>query len=71
MSYLGLESHEFHQESLRLLRPGAFGGMLSFGVKGGDVDVGRDVVDRLRLASNLANVGEWILAFLPSLRVTN
>ena len=45
--------------------------MLSFGIKGGAVDVGRDVVDRLRLASNLANVGEYLLDFLSSLQVTN
>ena len=56
VSYLGLPSHAFHVEALRLLRPNAFGGMISFGVKGG-AEVGREVVDRLRLASNLANVG--------------
>ena len=58
MSYLGLESHAFHKEGLRLLRPNAFGGMLSFGVKG-DAKVGSAVVDSLRLASNLANVGAY------------
>ncbi|RPD56820.1 O-acetylhomoserine ami [Lentinus tigrinus ALCF2SS1-7] len=57
VSYPGLESHKFHKVALRLLRPNAFGGMLNFGVKG-DAQVGRDVVDRLRLASNLANVGD-------------
>lgn len=57
VSYLGLESHAYHKEGLRLLRPGAFGGMLSFGVKG-DAKIGSQVVDRLRLASNLANVGD-------------
>ncbi|KAL1942237.1 hypothetical protein VTO73DRAFT_6301 [Trametes versicolor] len=57
VSYLGLESHSYHKEGLRLLRPGAFGGMLSFGVKG-DAKIGSQVVDRLRLASNLANVGD-------------
>ena len=57
MSYLGLESHASHKEALRLLRPNAFGGMISFGVKG-DARVGSEVVDRLRLASNLANVGD-------------
>ena len=34
-----------------------FGGVLSFGVKG-DNDVASNVVDRLKLASNLANVGD-------------
>ena len=58
VSYLGLPSHPSHQEALRLLRPNAFGGMLSFGIKGNDAKVGSEVVDRLRLASNLANVGD-------------
>ncbi|PIL32568.1 hypothetical protein GSI_05271 [Ganoderma sinense ZZ0214-1] len=58
VSYLGLPSHEFYKEALRLLRPNAFGGMLSFGIKGSDAKVGSEVVDRLRLASNLANVGD-------------
>ena len=59
MSYLGLPSHEFHKEALRLLRTKtAFGGMLSFGIKGSDAKIGSEVVDRLRLASNLANVGD-------------
>lgn len=59
VSYLGLESHAFHKEALRLLRPNAFGGMLSFGVMG-DAKVGSEVVDNLRLASNLANVGAYL-----------
>ncbi len=40
-----------------MLRPKLFGGMLNFGVKGG-AEVGRAVVDNLRLATNLANVGD-------------
>ena len=35
----------------------AYGGVLSFGVKG-DATVGSKVVDALKLASNLANVGD-------------
>ena len=57
VSYLGLESHPSHKEALRLLRPGVFGGMLNFGIKG-DAAVGAAVVDAMRLASNLANVGQ-------------
>ncbi|RDX50735.1 O-acetylhomoserine ami [Lentinus brumalis] len=57
VSYLGLESHESYQDALRVLRPNAFGGMLTFGVKG-DAQVGSEVVDKLKLASNLANVGD-------------
>ena len=58
VSYVGLESHPSHQLALKTLRRGAFGGMLSFGVEGGDPAVGSKVVDSLRLASNLANVGD-------------
>ncbi|KAM5541630.1 hypothetical protein V8D89_004820 [Ganoderma adspersum] len=57
VSYLGLESHESYLDALRLLRPNAFGGMLTFGVKG-DAQVGSEVVDKMKLASNLANVGD-------------
>jgi Cys/Met metabolism PLP-dependent enzyme len=58
VSYLGLECHPSHQLALKTLREYAFGGMLSFGVKGNDAAVGSKVVDSLRLASNLANVGD-------------
>ncbi|KAG2105421.1 Cys/Met metabolism PLP-dependent enzyme-domain-containing protein [Suillus cothurnatus] len=57
VSYLGLENHAYHQTAKKLLRPNAFGGVLSFGVKG-DVSVASTVVDSLKLASNLANVGD-------------
>lgn len=57
VSYLGLESHSYHQKAKELLRPNAFGGVLSFGIKG-DVSVASTVVDSLKLASNLANVGD-------------
>ncbi len=58
VSYVGLESHPSHQLALKTLRRGIFGGMLSFGVKGSDPAVGSQVVDSLKLASNLANVGD-------------
>lgn len=63
VSYPGLPSHSSHETAKRLLRPGAYGGVLSFGVKGG-VEAGTKVIDNLRLASNLANVGPCT----PSLR---
>ncbi|KAH8109064.1 O-acetylhomoserine ami [Phellopilus nigrolimitatus] len=60
--YTGLESHESHELAKRLMRRNAYGGVLSFGVLaegGADATaVGRAVVDRLKLASNLANVGD-------------
>ncbi|KAI0259175.1 O-acetylhomoserine ami [Gloeopeniophorella convolvens] len=58
VSYLGLPAHPSHQLALKTLRENAFGGVLSFGIRGGDAAVGSKVVDSLRLASNLANVGD-------------
>ncbi|KAG2036629.1 Cys/Met metabolism PLP-dependent enzyme-domain-containing protein [Suillus americanus] len=57
VSYLGLESHPYHQKAKKLLRPNVFGGVLSFGAKG-DVSAASTVVDSLKLASHLANVGD-------------
>ncbi|KAF8174545.1 Cys/Met metabolism PLP-dependent enzyme-domain-containing protein [Pholiota molesta] len=57
VSYLGLKSHESHELANKLLRANYYGGMISFGVKG-DVAQASKVVDSLKLASNLANVGD-------------
>ena len=57
MSYLGLPSHGSHTLAKRFLRANAYGGVLSFGIKG-DVKKATKVVDSLRLASHLANVGD-------------
>ncbi|KAJ6571378.1 O-acetylhomoserine ami [Mycena capillaripes] len=57
VSYLGLPEHPSHQRALATLRPGAFGGVLNFGVKGDTIQASK-VVDLLKLASNLANVGD-------------
>ncbi|KAK5072541.1 Homocysteine/cysteine synthase [Lithohypha guttulata] len=56
VSYPGLESHASHQLAKKYL-PRGFGGVLSFGVKGG-ADAGSQVVDGFKLISNLANVGD-------------
>jgi O-acetylhomoserine/O-acetylserine sulfhydrylase len=58
VSYVGLETHPSHELALKTLRESAFGSVLSFGVKGKDAAGGSKVVDSLRLASNLANVGD-------------
>jgi len=52
VSYPGLESHQSHQLAKKYL-PRGFGGVLSFGVKGGQ-DAGSQVVDGFKLISNLA-----------------
>ncbi|PYI30857.1 homocysteine synthase CysD [Aspergillus indologenus CBS 114.80] len=56
VSYPGLEDHASHEIAKRYL-PRGFGGVLSFGVKGGAA-AGIQVVDGFKLISNLANVGD-------------
>ena len=52
VSYPGLEEHKSHQTAKKYL-PRGFGGVLSFGVKGG-ADAGSQVVDGFKMISNLA-----------------
>jgi len=56
VSYPGLASHPSHETATKYLKRG-FGGVLSFGVKGGAA-AGTQVVDGFKLISNLANVGD-------------
>ncbi len=56
VSYPGLPAHPTHALAKRYLKHG-FGGVLTFGVKGGR-DAARRVIDGLKLASHLANVGD-------------
>ncbi|ERF70338.1 O-acetylhomoserine-lyase [Endocarpon pusillum Z07020] len=56
VSYPGLEDHPNHQLAKKYL-PRGFGGVLSFGVKGGSA-AGSQVVDGFQMISNLANVGD-------------
>jgi O-acetylhomoserine/O-acetylserine sulfhydrylase len=56
VSYPGLTSHQSHELAKKYL-PRGFGGVLSFGVKGGE-KAGSQVVDNFKLISNLANVGD-------------
>lgn len=56
VSYPGLENHPSHKLAKKYL-PRGFGGVLSFGVKGGG-DAGSQVVDGFKMISNLANVGD-------------
>jgi O-acetylhomoserine/O-acetylserine sulfhydrylase len=60
VSYPGLQSHGSHEIAKKYLRKDCFGGVLSFGVKGGDKnpEAGSKVVDSFKLISNLANVGD-------------
>ncbi len=56
VSYPGLESHPHHQRARKYLRNG-FGPVLSFGIKGG-LAAGKKWINAVKLASNLANVGD-------------
>ncbi|KAI8955883.1 Cys/Met metabolism PLP-dependent enzyme-domain-containing protein [Xylaria longipes] len=56
VSYPGLENHGHHAVAKKYLKRG-FGGVLSFGVKGGGA-AGSQIVDGFKLISNLANVGD-------------
>ncbi|KAJ6496209.1 O-acetylhomoserine ami [Mycena sanguinolenta] len=53
VSYLGLESHPDHNRAVETLRENAFGGIVCFGIAGHP----RDVIDNLKLASNLSHMG--------------
>ncbi len=55
--YPGLEDHPSHQTAIKYFRPGHFGGIVVFGVKGG-LEAGRQLIINLKLASHLANVGD-------------
>jgi O-acetylhomoserine (thiol)-lyase len=57
VSYPGLPNHPSHALAKRYLRAGMFGGVLTFGIKGG-LEAGRKLIDHLKLASLLANVGD-------------
>ena len=56
VSYPGLETHPEHRNAAKYLS-GGFGGVLTFGVKGGHA-VARALIDRVKLFSLLANVGD-------------
>ena len=56
VSYPGLENHPQYRNAARYLT-GGFGGVLTFGVKGGHVQA-KALIDRVKLFSLLANVGD-------------
>lgn len=55
--YPGLENHPSHINAKKYLRKDHFGSMLAFGVKGG-LKGGQDFINKVELASLLANVGD-------------
>jgi O-acetylhomoserine (thiol)-lyase len=56
VNYPGLASHPSNEIAKRILN-GGFGGMITFGIKGG-VEAGRKLIDSVKLFSLLANVGD-------------
>ncbi|MGF2036566.1 MAG: O-acetylhomoserine aminocarboxypropyltransferase/cysteine synthase [Nostoc sp. CmiVER01] len=56
VNYPGLPNHPYHERAKKYLRHG-FGGVLNFGIKGG-LEAGKAFINHVKLASNLANVGD-------------
>ena len=56
VSYPGLKSHPAHETAARYLK-GGYGGIVTFGVKGGS-EAGRRLIDSVKIFSLLANVGD-------------
>ncbi len=56
VNYPGLENHPYHERAKKYLRNG-FGCVLNFGIKGGR-EAGKKFIDKVQLASHLANVGD-------------
>ncbi|MFT5143406.1 MAG: O-acetylhomoserine/O-acetylserine sulfhydrylase [Rhodothermales bacterium] len=56
VSYPGLSDHPYHEAATKYLRNG-YGGVLSFGVRGG-LEAGQAFVNSVKLASHVANVGD-------------
>lgn len=55
--YPGLKEHPSNENAKKYLRPGFYGSMLSFGIKGG-LEAGKKFINNVKLASLLANVGD-------------
>ncbi|KAJ6134166.1 Cys/Met metabolism PLP-dependent enzyme-domain-containing protein [Penicillium sp. IBT 18751x] len=56
IDYPGLPNNKYHKLAVKYLKRG-YGGVLSFGVKGGKVG-SRAFVDNVRIVSNMTNVGD-------------
>lgn len=61
VSHLSLPSHASHDKAKKYFRPGCFGAVLSFGLKGSPEEAkarGEKFINSVKLASHLANVGD-------------
>jgi O-acetylhomoserine (thiol)-lyase len=57
VNYPGLSSSPYHEAAKKYLRPGYFGALVGFGIKGG-LEEGRKFIENLKLFSHLANIGD-------------
>jgi len=57
VSYPGLPDHPSHATAKKYLRKGQFGSIIVFGIKGG-LEAGKRFINKVELASLLANVGD-------------
>jgi len=57
VSHPSLKSHVSHENAKKYFRPGTFGAVLSFGIKGG-YESALKFINSVKLASHLANVGD-------------
>jgi O-acetylhomoserine (thiol)-lyase len=55
--YPGLENHPAHANAKKYLRANHYGGIVTFGIKGGR-EAGKKLINNLKLTSLLANVGD-------------
>ncbi len=55
--YPGLVDNQYHNNAKKNFRPGLYGGIITFGIKGG-VEGGKKFINNVKLASLLANVGD-------------
>lgn len=59
VSHTSLASHPSHERAKKYFRPGCFGAVLCFGLKGENgVEAGKKFINAVKLASHLANVGD-------------
>jgi len=57
VTYPGLENHPAHSNAKKYLRANNYGGIVTFGIKGGR-EAGKKLINNLKLVSLLANVGD-------------
>jgi len=57
INHNSLEDHPFHEATKKYFTPGRYGAVLTFGVAGGFAKA-KEVINNLKLASHVANVGD-------------